>query len=37
MIPPEVHFGLTLVAFIGTVTTIVNSVKLAARGFRRLR
>ena len=32
MIHPTIHFALTLVAFLGTVSTIVNSVKLAARG-----
>ena len=31
MIHPAIHF-VTLVAFLGTVSTIVNSVKLAARG-----
>jgi hypothetical protein len=32
MIHPAIDFALTLVAFLGTVSAIVNSVKLAARG-----
>jgi hypothetical protein len=34
MIHPAIDFALTVVTFLGTVSTIVNSVKLAARGLR---
>jgi hypothetical protein len=37
MIHPAIDFALTLVAFLGLVSTIVNSVKLAARGLQRER
>jgi hypothetical protein len=37
MIHPTIDFALTLIAFLGSVSSIVNSVKLAARGLRRAR